>query len=83
MYAFYIVLFKSFIDVLIYFLFIVKSDIYFERLKGSALLLYVKMQTWRYGYGWTDAYFITFALKMRKVMFWSPCIYLFVCVLLA
>jgi len=31
--------------------------------------------------------FITFALKMRKVMFWSPCIYvficLFVCVLLA
>jgi len=26
---------------------------------------------------------ITFALKMRKVMFWSPCIYLFVCVLLA
>jgi len=26
---------------------------------------------------------ITFALKMRKVMFWSPYIYLFVCVLLA
>jgi len=25
---------------------------------------------------------ITFALKMRKVMFWLPCIYLFVCVLL-
>jgi len=24
--------------------------------------------------------FINFALKMRKVMFWSPCIYLFVCV---
>jgi len=23
--------------------------------------------------------FITFALKMRKVMFWSPCIYLFIC----
>jgi len=22
---------------------------------------------------------ITFALKMRKVMFWSPCIYLFIC----
>jgi len=28
-------------------------------------------------------FLITFALKMRKVMFWSPCIYLFVCVLLA
>jgi len=26
---------------------------------------------------------ISFALKMRKVMFWSPCIYLFVCVFLA
>jgi len=26
---------------------------------------------------------ITFALEMRKFMFWSPCIYLFVCVLLA
>jgi len=23
--------------------------------------------------------FVTFALKMRKVMFWSPCIYLFIC----
>jgi len=23
--------------------------------------------------------FITFALKMRKVMFWSPCIYLYAC----
>jgi len=26
---------------------------------------------------------VTFTLKIRKVMFWSPCIYLFVCVLLA
>jgi len=23
--------------------------------------------------------FITFAFKMRKVMFWAPCIYLFIC----
>jgi len=34
---FYIVLFEKCIDVFIYFLFIVKSDVYFDRLKGNLL----------------------------------------------